>query len=347
MTRDHPRPPSVPSAGELETIVDAQNVSRHFTVGGEIVQAVRNVSLRVSRGQFVALMGRSGSGKTTLLNLIAGLDHPDQGSIRLAGQEIAHASEQQLLEIRRHTIGFVFQSFGLLPLLSAYENVEIALRIAGVGLQERRDRARELLRTVDLHARSDHRPYELSGGEQQRVAIARALANHPALIVADEPTGELDSGNARAIFHLLHDLVHDSGVTILTATHDRAVLEYADRVEEMADGRILDPHERDLTAGMAPGGIAAATPQSTAPQSAAPQSTAPPREPTTPGVPVPDHAAQPGADHSGASQAPPLSQPLPLSTPPPSTPPPCTLPVEAEPDFRPPDEQRAPWTRPD
>lgn len=248
MTVGRPLVPPTPDADELQAIVDAQNVSRRFTVGGEDVWAVRDVSLRIGHGQFVALMGRSGSGKTTLLNLIAGLDHPDSGHIRLAGQDITSSSEQQLLDVRRHTIGFVFQSFGLLPLLSAFENVEIALRIAGVSAKERRERANALLRTVDLHARSDHRPYELSGGEQQRVAIARALANEPALIVADEPTGELDSGNARAIFQLLQDLVRERGVTIVTATHDRTVMEYANRIEEMADGRLLEHHERDVTA---------------------------------------------------------------------------------------------------
>jgi len=235
-------------AGEAETIVDLDNVSRRFRVGEEEIWAVRGVSMRVARGEFVALMGRSGSGKTTLLNLIAGLDRPDTGSVHLAGEEITRATGRQLQEIRRHKVGFVFQSFGLLPLLSAYENVEIALRIAGVGLLQRKARATELLELVALHARSDHRPYELSGGEQQRVAIARAIANEPAIVVADEPTGELDSTNARAIFELLRSLAYGSGVTILTATHDRTVLGYAGRVEEMSDGCLLERHERDLTA---------------------------------------------------------------------------------------------------
>ena len=167
------RPPvSAPAPrGAPEAIVDVEQVSRRFRVGGEEIWAVRDVSLRIERGAFAALMGRSGSGKTTLLNLIAGLDRPDSGRVYLAGEEITRATERQLLQIRRHKIGFVFQSFGLLPLLSAYENVEVALRIAGAGLHERRDRTTALLQRVDLHARSDHRPYELSGGEQQRVAI--------------------------------------------------------------------------------------------------------------------------------------------------------------------------------
>ena len=245
---EHPDVPPRPSVGSPGTIVDVEKVSRRFRLAGEEIWAVRDVSIRVERGEFTALMGRSGSGKTTLLNLIAGLDRADTGTVYLAGEEITHATERQLQEIRRHKVGFVFQSFGLLPLLSAYENVEIALRIAGVGLHESRARATELLHTMDLHARRDHRPYELSGGEQQRVAIARALANEPSLVVADEPTGELDSSNARAIFGLLCDLAHNKGVTILTATHDRTVLVYADRVEEMADGRLLERHERGITA---------------------------------------------------------------------------------------------------
>ena len=310
MTIERPLTLVTPSADELETIVDVRDVTRRFRVGDEDVWAVRDVSLHIGRGSFVALMGRSGSGKTTLLNLMAGLDQPDSGSIRLAGEDITGASEPQLLEVRRHTIGFVFQSFGLLPLLSAYENVEVALRIAGVGLRERRDRTQELLRLVDLHARSDHRPYELSGGEQQRVAIARALANRPALVLADEPTGELDHANARAIFQLMQDLVRQSGVTIVTATHDRTVLDYADRVEEMADGRILAHDERDLTADVsadiAPGA----------------------RGPAPPPAPSDDAAGEPVAAPADA---------VPVEAPPPS------LPVA--PDFRPPPGQRAPWAQ--
>ena len=307
------RPPvSAPAPrGAPEAIVDVEQVSRRFRVGGEEIWAVRDVSLRIERGAFAALMGRSGSGKTTLLNLIAGLDRPDSGRVYLAGEEITRATERQLLQIRRHKIGFVFQSFGLLPLLSAYENVEVALRIAGAGLHERRDRTTALLQRVDLHARSDHRPYELSGGEQQRVAIARALANEPSLVVADEPTGELDSGNARAIFALLRELAHQSGVTILTATHDRTVLDFADRVEEMADGRLLEHHERDLTAATTdrPSGASEVAPQGS--PAGGSRSPAVPAEPAAP--PPPEPAA---AD---------------------------AFPLETSADFRPPPDRRAPW----
>ncbi len=236
----------VTARGEQDLVVDVHNVSRRFVVGGEEIWAVRDVSLQVAPGEFVALIGRSGSGKTTLLNLIAGLDAPTSGHVMIDGENITEYSERQLTQLRRHRVGFVFQSFGLLPLLSAYENVELSLRIAGAGIRERRRRADELLEAVGLAGRARHRPYELSGGEQQRVAIARALANSPALILADEPTGELDSTTAVSIFRLLHDLVVEQGVTIITTTHDRTVMELVPRVEEMKDGRLLEPDEQEL-----------------------------------------------------------------------------------------------------
>src|SRR5690606_28620842 len=181
-------------------MVEVRNVSRTFHIGGSAVHAVRDVSLEVPRGQFLAIVGRSGSGKTTLLNIIAGLDKPDSGSVFIEGRETSRYGDKEMTELRRHTLGFVFQSFGLLPLLSAEENVELALRIAGAGLRERGERTRELLEQVGLSHRADHRPYELSGGEQQRVAVARALANKPRLLIADEPTGELDSATGAQIF---------------------------------------------------------------------------------------------------------------------------------------------------
>jgi ABC-type lipoprotein export system ATPase subunit len=188
-------------------------------------------------GEFVALIGRSGSGKTTLLNLVAGLDKPTEGEILIDGERVDTMSEHELNELRRHTLGFVFQSFGLLPLLSAQENVELPLRIAGYKSSERTRQARRVLEMVGLTRRADHRPYELSGGEQQRVAIARALATGPSLMLADEPTGELDSATATAIFTLLRDIASGEGITILTSTHDRLVMEMAGRIEELVDGR--------------------------------------------------------------------------------------------------------------
>ncbi len=223
----------------MSRVVEAFGVSRVFHVGGGDVWALRDVDLVVNKGEFVALIGRSGSGKTTLLNLIAGLDRPSEGRIAVDGTDLSQLNGNGLNELRRHKIGFVFQSFGLLPLLSAYENVEIALRIGGAGIRERGKRAREVLEMVGLTARMSHRPYELSGGEQQRVAIARALANNAPIILADEPTGELDSTTAVQIFNLLKEVVDRHGVTVITSTHDRTVMEMAYRVVEMSDGRIV------------------------------------------------------------------------------------------------------------
>ena len=227
--------------------VEVRHVDRTFRSAGSTVQAVRDVSIAVPRGEFLAIVGRSGSGKTTLLNVIAGLDKPDSGEVFIDGEEVSSYGEGRLTELRRHKVGFVFQSFGLLPLLSAAENVELALRIAGAGLRERTQRTRELLERVGLTERSDHRPYELSGGEQQRVAVARSLANEPQLVIADEPTGELDSTTGAQIFALLRE-VSDSGVTVITATHDPFVIEHVDRVLEMTDGAIANEGMGQITA---------------------------------------------------------------------------------------------------
>lgn len=218
--------------------VEVRGVSRRFQGGGHTVYAVRDVSLTVAPGELLAVVGRSGSGKTTLLNLIAGLDRPDEGSICLDGRDITSASEAELTALRRGHIGFVFQSFGLLPLLSAAENIALALRIAGASGRDEARRTRELLEMVGLSARAGHRPYELSGGEQQRVAVARALANRPRLLIADEPTGELDTVTGAQIFGLLQQAASE-GVTIVMATHDPLIVDYAHRVVEMADGRLV------------------------------------------------------------------------------------------------------------
>ncbi len=209
-------------------------------LGSEEVVAVNSVSLEVRPGQFIAVVGRSGSGKTTLLNLIAGLDQATSGVVLFEGKDLAQMSEKELTEIRRHKIGFVFQSFGLLPLLSAFENVELPLRISGVRAREREQRARDTLEMVGLTRRSNHRPYELSGGEQQRVAIARAVVSEPPLILADEPTGELDSNNARSIFGLFREMVQDRGISVVAATHDSTLLAMADSVKEMRDGSMVE-----------------------------------------------------------------------------------------------------------
>ena len=218
-------------------IISASGLSRAFASGGATVWAVNGVSLAVGDGELVAFTGRSGSGKTTLLNLLSGLDRPTDGAAFFRGQDLSQMPERELLELRRHKIGFVFQSFGLMPLLSAQENVELPLHIAGVSWRERRRRAREALESVGLGPRGRHRPYELSGGEQQRVSIARALVANPEVVFADEPTGELDTATARAITAILRE-ISAQGATVIAATHDLALAEAADRRLEMTDGAL-------------------------------------------------------------------------------------------------------------
>ena len=221
-------------------LISTIDLWRTYQLGSEEINALRGVNMTVMPGQFIAVVGRSGSGKTTLLNILAGLDNPTSGQVLFETRDIAAMNEHDLTEIRRHKIGFVFQSFGLLPLLSAFENVELPLRIAGVRTREREERTREALDIVGLWGRAKHRPYELSGGEQQRVAIARAIVNNPPLILADEPTGELDSTNARAIFGLFKEMVLKQGISVLSATHDSTLLAMADEVKEIRDGHLND-----------------------------------------------------------------------------------------------------------
>ena len=194
----------------------------------------------VKRGNFYAIVGRSGSGKSTLLNILSGLDTPDSGQVLFEDRDMATMNEKELTLLRRHKIGFVFQSFGLLPLLSAFENVELPMRIAGISAEERRSRTKDVLDMVGLLNRSHHRPYELSGGEQQRVSIARAIVNRPLLILADEPTGELDSSNAKAIFSLFRDMVNEREISVIAVTHDNALITMADEVKEISKGYLLD-----------------------------------------------------------------------------------------------------------
>ncbi len=219
-------------------IIEVKGVTRTFRIGTVDVQAVRNVDLSIPRGRFITLVGRSGSGKTTLLNLMAGLDTPTSGTVLFEGQDISKFGERQVNDLRRHRLGIVFQSFALLPLLSAYENVELPLRISGVPGSERIRRAQEVLEMVGLSRRADHRPFELSGGEQQRVAIARAMAMRPDVLLADEPTGELDSDNAGAIFGLFRQMVDSESMTIVATTHDRTLLDLADDIYRFHDGQL-------------------------------------------------------------------------------------------------------------
>ena len=224
-------------------LITTVDLWRTYLLGSEEINALRGVNFSVMPGQFIAVVGRSGSGKTTLLNILAGLDKPTSGKVLFQDRDVADMSEHDLTELRRHQIGFVFQSFGLLPLLSALENVELPLRIAGVRTREREERTRDALEIVGLWNRAKHRPYELSGGEQQRVAIARAIVNEPPLILADEPTGELDSNNARSIFGLFKEMVQNRGISVVSATHDSTLLEMADEVKEIRDGQLTDATE--------------------------------------------------------------------------------------------------------
>ncbi|MEV6517428.1 ABC transporter ATP-binding protein [Micromonospora chalcea] len=225
-------------ATAVEDVVQVEGVSRTFGKGEHAVHAVQDVSFTARRGELVAVRGRSGAGKTTLLNLVGGLDRPDSGLIRVAGHEVTAAGERQLLALRRGTIGFVFQTFGLVPILSAAENVGVPLRLAKVPAAEREQRVAVLLELVGLGGHAAQRPYELSGGQQQRVAVARALANEPDLLIADEPTGQLDSETGRSIMDLLRAVVHARGMTALVATHDPALIEMADRTLTLRDGRL-------------------------------------------------------------------------------------------------------------
>jgi ABC-type lipoprotein export system ATPase subunit len=207
------------------------------------VHALQGVNLGVTTGSYFALKGRSGSGKTTLLNLIGGLDRPTKGSVRVFGIELQKLGDKALTRFYREKVGFIFQAFGLSPIYSAMENVEIVLQISGKSRKERRKRAEYCLERVGLDKWKNHRIYELSGGQQQRIAIARALANEPRLILADEPTGKLDTATAREIFTLFRQIVEDETVTVLMAAHDPLVDEYVDRILQLQDGKIMVPEE--------------------------------------------------------------------------------------------------------
>jgi putative ABC transport system ATP-binding protein len=226
------------AAAAAEPMVVVDDVHRSYGSGPTAVHALRGVGFTVPRGRLVAVRGRSGSGKTTLLNLIGGLDTPDSGRITVDGTDLGTLGEKERLAMRRDRIGFVFQSFGLLPVLTAAENVGVPLRLNRTPAHERDERVRLLLALVGLSDHADQRPGELSGGQQQRVALARALANRPALLIADEPTGQLDADTGLAVMELLRAVVESEHVTALVATHDETLLSLADEVLELADGRV-------------------------------------------------------------------------------------------------------------
>ncbi|MEV5440968.1 ABC transporter ATP-binding protein [Streptomyces sp. NPDC052644] len=223
-----------------EPMLRVEDVHHSHGTGAAAVHALRGVSFAVRRGELVALKGRSGSGKTTLLHLIGGLDSPREGRVIVDGTDLSTLDEKGLLALRRERIGFVFQSFGLIPILTAAENVGVPLRLRRAGVREREERVALLLALVGLAGHEAQRPAELSGGQQQRVAIARALANRPALLLADEPTGQLDAATGLAVMELLRAVVRSEGVTALVATHDPQLLGLADRVLELSDGVVVE-----------------------------------------------------------------------------------------------------------
>lgn len=220
--------------------IQVQDLTKVYSLGSVEVVALRNATLSVDRGQFVGVTGTSGSGKSTLMNLLGGLDTPSSGSIRVDGRRISDLSKAELALFRRHTVGMIFQSFNLVASYSALENVAFPLLFAGAAKKERAHRAAELLNLVELGARLNHRPTELSGGEQQRVAIARALANQPQVLLADEPTGNLDSKTSQQIVRLLADLRAERGLTVVMISHEEALLrEFADRMVYLQDGAVV------------------------------------------------------------------------------------------------------------
>ncbi|MDG2071040.1 MAG: ABC transporter ATP-binding protein [Pseudomonadales bacterium] len=221
-----------------ETIIDLQNVTRVYQQGDVGVQALRGVSLQFESGEFCALCGPSGSGKTTLLNLIGALDIPTSGRVTLEGHDLSQLNRRQLSHLRRDRIGFVFQAYNLIPVLTAYENAELVLSVQGVGDTERREKVMSLLQAVGLDGKEDRFPRELSGGEQQRVAIARALASDPAVILADEPTANVDSDTAKLLLDLMQALNEQHAATFIFSTHDERVIERAKRIIRMVDGQI-------------------------------------------------------------------------------------------------------------
>ena len=225
-------------ASSREVVVRCEGLGRQYGSGESLVNALVDASLEISAGELVIVRGPSGSGKTTLLNLLGGLDTPSTGQVWIGEREITTAAEAELVEVRRHEIGYIFQSFALLSVLSAAENIDLPMRIAGVPPEARDERVHELLDLVGLGEHPNQRPDELSGGQQQRLGIARALANRPRLLIADEPTGQLDSVNAEAMMSLIASLVHDHAVAAIVSTHDPRMAAHADRVMEIRDGRL-------------------------------------------------------------------------------------------------------------
>ncbi|MGH7143703.1 MAG: ABC transporter ATP-binding protein [Planctomycetota bacterium] len=230
-----------------ETLIDAQAVAKTYTLGRLEAQALRGVTLQVTAGEFLTIVGPSGSGKTTLLNLIGALDTPTAGTLNVFGRDLAKLSKSRRADLRLHEMGFVFQAYNLVPVLTARENVEFVLELQGLG-RERSTRAREILDRLGLADFADRRPNELSGGQQQRVAVARAVASHPKLVLADEPTANLDGENAERLVEMMRQLNRDEGITFVFSTHDARVVRHARRIVRLEDGRIVSD-ERPNGAG--------------------------------------------------------------------------------------------------
>jgi putative ABC transport system ATP-binding protein len=220
-------------------VVKVENVSRVYKIGAVQTNALNNVSLTIENGEFTALVGPSGSGKTTLLQIIGCLDQPSSGRVLINGKDASKLNRNKRADIRRGTIGFIFQFFALIPTLTAYENIEMPLLLDGLNATQRRERVKELLAAVDLQERANNRPDQLSGGQQQRVAIARALATRPSLILADEPTANLDTTNGQQVMEIMTRLNKETGITFVFATHDPRVIKYARRIVTLRDGVII------------------------------------------------------------------------------------------------------------
>ena len=249
--------------GEAEgggELLVASEIARVFGSGRNQVRALRGVSLTATPGTLVAVRGRSGSGKTTLLNILGGLDLPTSGTVRVQGRDLAALSPRQRVLLRRQTVGFVFQSFGLIPFLSAAENASVPLRISGAAPAERAERVGRVIELVGLADHAEHRPAELSGGQQQRVAIARALAQNPRILIADEPTGHLDSQHGLTIWKLLRRIADSEGTAIVVSSHDRRVGQFADLVLDLRDGLVSDAESAPGAAAAGPGAPPAAVP---------------------------------------------------------------------------------------
>jgi putative ABC transport system ATP-binding protein len=242
--------PTGESSRQNSIAIRTENLCRHYSMGETVIRAVDGISVQIASGEFVALLGTSGSGKSSLLNLIAGLDRPTSGSVVVQNNDLAKLSREELAKYRLHTVGMVFQSFNLIPSMSLVENVELPLRFAEVDRDKRDGLARQALNRVGLSARSRHRPTELSGGEQQRASLARALINQPQFLLADEPTGNLDSQTGTEIMNFIREFNEGLGMTIIMVTHERALAErYANRMIFLADGKLVGDQSNIVPAG--------------------------------------------------------------------------------------------------